>query len=82
MIENSDRVPPSVEDIAGWADQYGLSHPVLIDGGGSITSKFLNGDPNFTGSYGLPSMHLLDKGMVVDVVNDWVSASQVEALLD
>ena len=47
MIENSDRVPPSVDDIAGWADQYGLSHPVLIDGGGSITSKFLNGDPNF-----------------------------------
>lgn len=74
IIENNDSVPPSVEDLQSWADEYGMTMPVLADTG-PMLSAFASG-----GGVGLPYTVLIDRGMVVDSVGS-ASISQMDELL-
>jgi len=74
MIENNDHVTPSVEDLADWADNYGMTFPVVADDGGTEFYKYTTG--------GLPTMVLLDRGMLITTSKgDWVEESNIEDLL-
>ena len=41
MAENSAKQTPSVEDLKWWADQYGLTHPVVADANFEVALGFL-----------------------------------------
>ena len=82
IAENSDYGDPSLEDLQEWASTYNITHPVLADPGFSETLKYLRADPSFTGSIGLPTKQLLAPGMVVNMVNEQVQRSDVEALIE
>ncbi len=73
IIENNDSAAPSVEDLGEWADSYGLTMPVLADGG--MISSFVSG------SYGLPYTMVIDRGMVIDENIGTASVSQMDELL-
>ena len=66
------------EGLKDWADQLGLTFPVLQDIDNTELLNYVRADPNFTGSYGLPSMQLLSPGLQVEVVNGYVGASDIE----
>ena len=59
--ENDSGQTPSAEDLAGWADAYGSTHPVLADPDWGVTCSFLDCSRGF----GLPTMQLLSPGMEV-----------------
>jgi peroxiredoxin len=74
IIENNDSETPSVEDLGEWADNYGLTMPVLADEGESVLYSYA------TGSIGLPYTVLLDRGVVVDSVGS-ASVGEMDDLL-
>jgi len=74
MIENTDYETPTVDELGSWADNYGLTMPVLSDDGESVLYSYA------TGSIGLPFTVLLDRGVVVDEVNS--SEGSIDGLLD
>lgn len=64
-----------MEELAEWADTFGLNHPVVADAGWGVTV-------NYTGySFALPAMHQLAPGMAVVRKNTWVSEAQIQAEL-
>jgi hypothetical protein len=82
IAENSAGGDPSLEDLQEWANTYNITHPVLADSGFLETLNYLRADPNFTGSIGLPTKQLLAPGMVVNMVDEQVQRSDVEALIE
>ena len=48
--ENNLGQPPSVSELQQWASDFGLSHPVLSDGGFGASAAYLWANPSFTGS--------------------------------
>lgn len=64
---------PTAEELAGWADNYGIRFPVLEDPNSSIYWRF--------GTGSLPSMVLLGPGLDV-LESGWVDPDAVEAYLD
>lgn len=82
LSENNAGESPSLEDLQEWADTYNLTHPVLADSGYAEILKYLWADPDFTGNIGLPTKQLLAPGMVVDMVNERVQRTDVEALIE
>ena len=81
MAENSAKQTPSVEDLKWWADQYGLTHPVVADANFEVALRFLRADPGFTGNIGLPNLQLLSPGQLVESVGTYVQKEDVEAYL-
>ena len=82
ISQNNGGATPSVEELAGWADDAGATHPILADPGADVAASFIREDPNFTGSYGLPSMQMVGPGMVVEWVNvNFPSESDVTSVL-
>ena len=75
--ENNQGQPPSLSELQQWASDFGLSHPVLSDGGFGATAAYLWADPSFTGSIYLPNMQMVSDGMVVEVSNSQLSDSQI-----
>ena len=82
IAENDDGVAPSLEDLQDWANTYDITHPVLADPGYDEILKYLRADPGFTGSIGLPTKQLLAPGMVVNMVDEQVQRTDVEALIE
>jgi hypothetical protein len=82
ISENNAGETPSLEDLQEWANDYNITHPVLADSGYAEILKYLWADPAFTGSIGLPTKQLLAPGMVVDMVNEQVQRTDVEALIE
>ena len=74
--ENSAGATPSQSELEDWANQFGLTHPVVADAGFGVTASFVTG-----GTIGLPSMDLIEAGGEIVKVDDWVDASDVEAHL-
>ena len=60
-----------------WANDYGVTHPVVADPGFGETVNYLYAAPNFNGTFYLPNMQLLSSGMVVEISNGYVSESDV-----
>lgn len=73
MSENDFGTPPTQGELMGWANQHGLSTPVLSDPGWSTFDTLWN--QNFT-----PAGMLLAPGMRV-VKKDWISAADIESVL-
>ncbi len=74
IIENEARESPSQEDIAAWAEEFGLTLPVVADPGSSTMYSYATG-----GSVGLPFTALLDRGVVVEST-DYPSGEAAAAL--
>ena len=72
---------PTQADLQEWANDYGITHPVLADPGFGELVNYLYADPSFNGSFGLPNMELLSPGMQVEIINGYVGASDIEAYL-
>lgn len=70
--ETNSSNAPSQSDLAGWADQYGMSFPVLSDPGWEVFDAF---GTNYT-----PAHMLLAPGMTI-VKKDWVYDSDIQAVL-
>lgn len=81
MAENTAKETPSVQDLKWWADQYGLTHPVVADADFGVALRFLRADPGFTGSIGLPNLQLLSPGQKVEMVSASVQKQDIEAHL-
>jgi peroxiredoxin len=75
--ENLYGTTPSREDLQAWAQAFGISHPVTADGGWQVTTRFIDGN-----QIGLPTMHVLDRGMVVSIRDGWVSEAMLEQRLN
>ena len=63
-------------DLEEWANQFGLTHPVVSDANYEVTTRFVDG-----GTIGLPSMTLLQAGAEVRYRDTWVGDSEVQANL-
>ena len=59
------------EQVAAWADQYGLSFPVLYDPSGQIPARFER-------DYAIPTQNLVGPGMELLVVDEFVDNTQIE----
>ena len=67
---------PTQGDLADWANNFGINHPVVADTGFNVTFRFVQGY-----SVGLPSMSLIEAGGEVLYANTWLGESQVQANL-
>lgn len=63
LIEDEGGGEVDQEEAVGWAEQYGLTMPVLSDPGSATLYSFA------TGSIGLPYTVLIDRGVVVASTN-------------
>ncbi len=74
VIENNRNQPPSEEELAGWADKYGMTFPVLSDEEGVIW-QYADGS-----SIGLPFKVLMDDG--AEIVSKNPRDRDIEQTLD
>jgi hypothetical protein len=84
LTENYDQVPPNQAELQGWADEYGLTHPVVSDGERYIHSFGTKGTgPGGTGPPGVkfPSFTLLGPGAELLIVDKDITAADIEAAL-
>ena len=73
IIENNQNEPPTQEDLVDWADNYGLTMPVLSDGDETVMWRYSSG--------GLPTLVLIDHGMVLESVDEGAHEAEIDALL-
>jgi hypothetical protein len=79
IIENNDRLPPSVSELSLWATNFGLTHPVMAD---SESTSYNYIGTEASGSFGLPNLQLIGPGMEVLAVNESdIPASLIESYL-
>jgi len=80
LAENDSGSTPTTEELASWADDYGISTPVVADDGWTITYRFATGS-----SIGLPTLHLIGPGAEVIAVDStsegWYAETEIESLL-
>ena len=81
MAQNDNNLPPTPSELMGWADTYGITHPIVTDAEFSEAIQYLWANPSFDGSIGLPNMQLLSSGMVVEISNSWPSESTIVSYL-
>jgi len=70
--ENSDRVLPTTGELKGWADQFGITSPVVSDEGSAIYWRYGQGS--------LPTAVLLGPGAEVLKIGH-ITAADIEAAL-
>lgn len=76
MIENMDQQTPSKSELEDWADNYGLTVPVLADEE-LVIWNYAGG-----GSVGLPYTVVIDRGVVIDSIASGSQSSKALKLLD
>ena len=74
--ENDFGQTPSEAELRGWANEFGINHPVVADDGFAYTYGFIDG-----GSFGLPSMHIIAPGGEVVERDIWAGESDVTRYL-
>jgi hypothetical protein len=81
IAENNSSATPSVDDLEYWADNFGLTFPVLSDGGFGVSWTYMMHESD--GTIYMPNMQLIGPGMEVLAVNEvaGISASLIEANL-
>jgi len=62
------------EDLLGWAEEYGLTYPVVGDGAGEVFFTYSK-------TNGWPMKVLIDRGVVLTSIDEGASATEIEALL-
>jgi hypothetical protein len=73
LVENLSSATPSQTDLAAWANQFGLTHPVVADPNWQISNRYLDGP-------GLPATHLIGSGS--EVLLRSASSLSTQNLLD
>ena len=81
MEQNDNNQPPTPSELMGWANTYGITHPIVTDPDFDEAVQYLWANPSFDGSIGLPNMQLLSSGMVVEISNGWPSESTIVSYL-
>jgi len=64
MAENDFSTPPTQSDLSGWANDFGLSTPVLSDPGWSTFDTFWNQNYTPAGMLLAPGMQVVDTGAI------------------
>jgi hypothetical protein len=75
LTETNEGVPPGLEDLALWADEFGQTFPVLSDGDLAF-SRFIDRE-----GYSLPSHTLLSPGAEVLIAHGEPTDEDIEAAL-
>ncbi len=75
--ETEDGSAPDTEDLVGWADEFGLTMPVLADPGSTMLYKYAEGQS----SIGLPFTVVIDRGVVIDSIGSGSQISRAQELL-
>jgi len=78
MIEDASGSPMKRGDLEDWADQYGLTMPVLSDRNSAEMWKYA---ADSGGSVGLPFTVVIDRGVVIDTIQSGSNLSRAERLL-
>lgn len=73
--ENENSEAPSVDEIAAWADQYGMTFPVLADPNWAINNRFEK-------DHGIPTQVLLAPGAKLVKVDAMITGADIEAVLE
>ena len=74
MAENGAGQPGDQALCESWAEEYGLTFPVLADPGWGESSKYeQNG--------GIPTFHLLGRDLTIRILDGYPSAGDIEAAL-
>ena len=74
MAENGAGQPGDQALCASWAEEYGLTFPVLADPGWGESSKYeQNG--------GIPTFHLLGRDLTIRILDGYPSAGDIETAL-
>jgi len=76
LMENDNSETPSTGELMGWAEAYGIEHPVVADPYGDTILRFVTG-----GGYGLPYMVMLAPGARVAAIDITATGSSIEELL-
>lgn len=75
FAENGGGQPAGPEDCERWADQFGLTFPVLADPGWGESNKYeQNG--------GIPTFHLLGRDLTIRILDGYPSAQDIQDALD
>jgi hypothetical protein len=73
IIEDGESNPPDQADLEEWAGEFGLTFPVLADPDSSIFWRYSSG--------GLPTILLIDKGVVLESVDEYALDPEIDQLL-
>ena len=74
MFNDNDYETPDTDDLKSWADNYGLTSPVVADDGSAVGNRFE------ADGY-IPSKTLLGPGAEVVVVDGDISSTTIDELL-
>lgn len=74
IIEDNSAEEVDQAELADWADEYGLTMPVLSDPGGAFMYSHVTGS-----TVGLPYVVLLDRGAVIDQLG-WATIDEAADL--
>ena len=74
--ENIVEDAPDRGDLEDWADEFGLSHPVVADPGFGVTTQLVGG-----GGITLPTMHLLGPGAELIFIDQYLTEDHVRTNL-
>ena len=61
-----------------WADSFGITHPVVKDPGFNVTLRYIQ---TTGGSFGIPSMTLLQDGAEIVITDGYVDEGTVQSYL-
>ncbi|MCO4772416.1 MAG: hypothetical protein KDA24_20450 [Deltaproteobacteria bacterium] len=74
MAENGAGEPGDQALCESWAEDYGLTFPVLADPGWGESNKYEQ-------DFGIPTFHLLGRDLTIRTLDGFVSAGDIEAAL-
>ena len=74
LAENNESQSPTQEDLAGWAENYGLTFPVLSDAGWAVNNRYEQDN-------GIPTKILIAPGGELIAVDDFTAESQIDEYL-
>lgn len=75
LFQNMSGGTPTTDELALWADTYGITHPVVADANLGVTSRYTSG------TISLPSMHQIGAGAEVLQTQTYLFAGDIEAAL-
>ncbi|MCB9741455.1 MAG: TlpA family protein disulfide reductase [Alphaproteobacteria bacterium] len=74
LAENAESQDPTQEELQGWADNYGLSYPVVADPGWAVNNRYEQDN-------GIPTHVLIAPGGELIAVDDYNAESMIDELL-
>ncbi|GDX79801.1 hypothetical protein LBMAG42_16120 [Deltaproteobacteria bacterium] len=78
ITEIDDGSAAGQSDLQDWADEFGLTMPVVADPESALMWKYAAG---FDGSVGLPFTVVIDRGVVIDSINSGTQVDKAVGLL-